>query len=159
MNEYRGGAFLVRQPDRIILVGDDQLLPVELVDASDWGPMVLSVATTESDDFLNAMGQSFEFTSAEWRWFSRRYNMALEDVTPPSEGVSWYDQMTRTRQLPPRRHDQAVPVLEPVEPVAEPRPMMIEGYEPPMEPIPRPAVEPPGKGTGTDSLRERHLIK
>ncbi len=161
MNEYKDGTFLTRRPDRIILVGSDILLPVALVEASDWGPLVLSVEDTDSDGFLNAVGSLFDFSSSEWRWFANRYNMGLENITPASARVSWYDQMTEARQLPPRRHarEEAL-VIEPVEPLLiEPRPLLDDGADMVPEPIPLPAIETPEKGSRTESLDEQRLIK
>ena len=140
LEEYAGGHFLVQQPTRIILVGDDRLLPKTLVEASDWGPRVMSIDTTETDELLNAMGRLLAFSRSEWRWFAQRYNMEIEDLTPAREEDSWYDQMTRARQQPPRRHVDDPPLVPvPDKPVAdEPEPIAPV----PVEPEPRPEAEP-----------------
>jgi len=96
--DYRTGSFLIMEPSRIILVGDDEHLPEELVKASNWGPIPMSVNTMDPAEMLNALGPLFDFTSSEWRWFSSRYKMQLENVTERQERVSWYDQMTRARR-------------------------------------------------------------
>lgn len=142
--EYEGGQFLLREPERIILVGDDRLLPIALVQASDWGPLVMSVETLETDEYLNTMGQLFEFTASEWRWFARRYNMALEDQTPPRSRVSWYDQMSAAHRQPQRRHAGDLPPTRDIEPAPvvsfeEPR---REEDRPEKVPMPEPQLEP-----------------
>ncbi len=155
LEDYRGGRFLLRQPARIILVGDDRLLPKPLVQASDWGPLVMSIETTEPDELLNAIGRLFDFTRSEWRWFARRYTMDIEDVSPPSARDSWYDQMTRARQQPglrPVDAPRAVPVIpapeEPIrpvpapEPVLEPEPALVPDPQPEPDPEPDPREEP-----------------
>lgn len=133
--DYRGGEFLVQQPARIVLVGDNRLLSEELVRASDWGPLLMSINTVEADEFLNSIGRILEFSSSEWRWFARRYNMEMEDVSPRRDSISWYDQMTRARQQPPRRQLDDPPAV-PIVPVPEPA----ELVEP--EPEREPAAEP-----------------
>ena len=115
--EYSDGSFLVRSADRVILVGDDLLLPPELVAASGWAPMVVSIDTTDTDELLNSLGRLYAFTPSEWRWFAQRYNMALEDVSPPRDTVSWYDRMTAARQQPPRRQAGPPPSRTRIEPV------------------------------------------
>ncbi len=140
MDEYEGGLFLLEQPARIILVGDDRQLPRSLIEASDWGPVVMSIDTTEPDELLNALGRLLDFSRSEWRWFARRYNMEIEDISPERETISWYDQMTRARQQPPRRHVDDPPAL-PVVPVMEerePRPVPVIEPERPTEPVPMP---------------------
>lgn len=107
--QYKQADFLVTLPERIILVGDDRLLPNELVEASDWGPMVMSIPYTDTDAFLNAMGAVFEFTAREWRWFASRYNMEMEDVTPERARISWYDQMSAAPSERPRRRIGPMP--------------------------------------------------
>lgn len=136
LEEYRDGRFLIRKPVRIILVGGDLLLPEKLVEASDWGPLVLSLETTESDELLNAIGRMLDFTRSEWRWFAQRYNMDIEDQSPLVERESWYDQMTRARQQANRRVIDE-PTVAPVVPARE------EPVRPPPEPIrPGPVIEP-----------------
>lgn len=160
LDEYRGGNFLIKQPTRIILIGGERLLPIDLVEASNWGPLVMSVDATETDAFLNAMGRLYEFSSAEWRWFARRYNMDIEDVTQERDQISWYDQMTAARQRPPRRQSGDTPPVvpvgaEPVRPVRSeiprqpvvqevtPQPVLDEPVsEPAARPAPVPVAEP-----------------
>lgn len=142
MAEYDQGGFLVRQPDRIVLVGDERLLPPAVVTQSQWGPMVLGIGATDTDEFLNQLGRLLEFTPGEWRWFASRYNMAIEDVSPPREHRSWYEQMTEARQLPPRRHIDDLPSVD--DPV-------------PIKPMP---VRSPEDTVAEPSLdREQRLIK
>jgi hypothetical protein len=139
LENYEGGHFLIKQPDRIILVGNDASLPLDLLVASGWGPLVMTIDTLETADFLNSIGQLYGFTASEFRWFAARYGMEIEDVTPATARVSWYDQMTEVRkQMPqqplPERLDP-VPVLD--EPTAALRPA------PPPPPVQAPRPVPP----------------
>ncbi len=133
LDEYENGKFLVRQPDRIILVGDEQTLPIELVLASGWGPLVLNIDTLRTDEFLNDAGRLFEFTRSEWRWFADRYQLTVEDVTPASERISWYDQLSAERERPPPRRAPTAPA-----PAVTPVPLVpqagIEEWDVPEEP-------------------------
>lgn len=119
MQDYEGGYFLTHTPQRIILVEGTEPLPMDLVLASGWGPLVMSVEAARTDEFLNNVGQLFEFNRAEWRWFANRYQLEVEDRTPVSHRVSWYDQMSAARQQPARRVGDTPPVV-PVLPAPEP---------------------------------------
>jgi hypothetical protein len=103
LEDYASGKFLIMKPNRIVLVGDDEHLPEQLVEKSNWGPIPLSINTMDPAEMLNALGPMLAFSASEWRWFASRYKMELENVTAKKERVSWYDQMTRARrrQAPP----------------------------------------------------------
>lgn len=117
--DYQTGQFLLRQPDRIILMEGAGDLPMDLVLASGWGPRVMSVVATQPADFINAVGQLFEFSSSEWRWFASRYGLEIEQVRDDRAEVSWYDQMSEARRQPPRRQvEEPAPV--PVAPLPDP---------------------------------------
>ncbi len=150
LEDYEGGYFLIRPPARIVLVGDERLLPDPLINASDWGPLLMSIDTTETDELLNSLGRLFEFNRSEWRWFASRYNMDIEDVTPEQEQISWYDQMTRARQTAPRRTIDDPPVT-PIVPVPEPAE--------PLEPEPVPAPEPEPAPTVEDGVPVREAVE
>lgn len=121
-DDYADGSFLLAEPARIVLVGSPELLPESLVRSSQWGPMVLSINTVETDAFLNDLGQLLDFTPAEWRWFAGRYNMEMDDVSKEQDRISWYDQMSRARKNAPRfevPEAGTVPVIEEM-PVKQP---------------------------------------
>lgn len=144
LNDYRDGQFLVRQPERIILVEGLDDLPMDLVLASGWGPRVMSVAATNPADFINAMGQLFEFSSAEWRWFANRYRLGIEQLQDDRASVSWYDQMSAARGQPPRRHVEEPPPV-PVAPLPVPILDVEERQDPRQEaePVVSPVIERP----------------
>ncbi|GEM_PF-590785 len=147
LSDYATGDFMVRNPVRIILVGDEALLPGELVEASNWGPLVLNVEATRTDEFFNAMGSLFDFSSREWRQIAQRHNMAIEDVTPEAARVSWYDQATAARQQPERRRaptpERRTPPPTRPEPAPAPMPEIVPEPEPaPMPPVTEPDEQP-----------------
>jgi hypothetical protein len=100
-----------------VLVGDESVLPPALVEASGWGPLVMSVPTTDRDQMLNQLGPILDFRPSEWRWFSARYDMDLVDETPPSRRLSWYEQMSRAREAQMQRWQSGEPVAAPIKPI------------------------------------------
>ena len=144
LENYASGNFLLRNPVRIILVGDEALLPGALVEASNWGPLVLNVETTQTDEFFNAVGRLFEFTSREWRQIARRHNLTVEDVTPASARLSWYDQLTAAQQQPERRRVPPPDRRPPPAPLPVPTPTPQPTPPPPVfEPPPAFRIPPP----------------
>lgn len=147
LDDYRDGQFLIRQPDRIILVEGLDDLPMDLVLASGWGPRLMSVAAAEPAEFLNSMGQLFAFTPSEWRWFANRYRLGIEQVGGHEERISWYDQMSAARGQPARRVEEPPPVPVAPLPVPEasaPRPVSPPVAAPvrPPQPEPQPQAHP-----------------
>ncbi len=158
LDDYSSGQFLVRQPERIILVEGASNLPMELVLASGWGPRVMSVSATNPADFINAMGQLFSFSSAEWRWFASRYGLEIEQIRDQHAEVSWYDQMSAARRQPARRHAED-PVPVPIAPLPAPvldadelqeRPIVIEPIPPRGRQESVPHRTPPAEETPQD---------
>jgi len=156
----------LRQPSRIILVGDDATLPPMMVQAAQWGPEVLRVNSNQQDEVLNALGPLFSFTAAEFRWFAHRYNMQIEGQEDArADRRSWYDRMSEQRRPPARRQRgtpiTGLPVLEveeapltrtpaiepirmeaaPVEPVRV-APVEVRSSPQPIEPRPAPVLRP-----------------
>ncbi len=132
-DDYRGGEFLRAEPTQVIIIGDAATVPSSLVEASGWGGRVMNVPYMNSDEVLNTLGRTFEFSPREWRWFARRYNMEIEDLHAERSTMSWYDHATEMR----RRQMEGMPTPTRVEPM--PKPVT---PEPVMEPEPQPMPVP-----------------
>lgn len=113
--------FLERTPDRVILIGDDLLVPEAVRDTltgtvSD----IVVIRDLENASLLNELGRVFSWSGREWSWFAGRYNLDMEDEASVIRGRSWYD-----RQGPMPRQGTT-------------------RYEPaPIKPASRPATPPP----------------
>ena len=143
MKDYREASFLQRTPDATVLIGNDDVLPKVLQDASTWSPRVDRVTDLTTSSLVNEFGRLLQWRTADWKWFAKRYNLDLKDESEPRRRSSWYDQpgpLPDRPQLIPRRSsapadDKPVPVvtidIAPVEPVA-----VAPAVEPSSEPIP-----------------------
>lgn len=134
-DDYRRGEFLRADPTQVVIIGDTATVPASLVEASGWGGRVMNVPYMESDEVLNALGRTFEFSPREWRWFARRYNMEIEDLRADRPTMSWYDHATEMR----RRQMQGMPTrVEPAPERMAPAPEIEAEPERAPEPMPAP---------------------
>ncbi|MBW7908666.1 MAG: hypothetical protein H3C50_07075 [Kiritimatiellae bacterium] len=92
MKDYREVSFLQRTPDEVVLIGGQDVLPQALVDASSWAPRVERVSDLTTGALVNEFGRIMKWRDSEWRWFAKRYNLALTDEAEPRRRSSWYDQ-------------------------------------------------------------------
>lgn len=91
MQEYRTASFLSVRPNRVILIGDEHLLPRSLVAASDWSPLVMDIPSNGTADIVNSIGKVVGFRSRDWKWFASRYSLDIEDLNANARASSWYD--------------------------------------------------------------------
>lgn len=132
LSDYQSGNFLVVHPARVILMGDDQLLPVELRNVSAWCDNVQQLPALDTANLVNGIGGLLPFTPSDWRWFAGRYNLTLRNlnataqqeadkeswyaedgkVTDPPPGFFKYFTRTRRERVP---KSSSAPALHPVE--------------------------------------------
>lgn len=138
LKDYREGNFLQRTPDRIILIGDDTVLPSRILDASTWVSDVVRIRDLTTGSLVNEFGHILKWRDADWAWFAKRYNLNLQDESAARRSSSWYD---RTGPLPDRPR-----ILERVleGPAREPAPVPVLQDKPiaQVEPIDPPALAP-----------------
>lgn len=92
LEDFRASSYLKRPASRIVLVGNDEILPSVLLDAaSDASRLVLSIPTIETAQVVNDLGKVFDFKSSDWSWFASRYGLTLTDENQELRTVSWYD--------------------------------------------------------------------
>ena len=91
LDDYARARFLQIMPSRIILVGGDDLMPQSLVEASNWGSMVVNVPSVDTATLINSLANIYGFSSRDWRWFAVRYNLDLIDLNEEQRKDSWYD--------------------------------------------------------------------
>jgi hypothetical protein len=135
-------SFLQRTPTRAVMVGDDSLLPVSVRDSLAWLPEVIYIRDLQTSALLNDFGRVFNWSSREWRWFAKRYNLELEDEAEPARRTSWYEQRgPRPRDAEGQRPVSVAPVgvqytTQPVEPAFVPPPPIQRPSDLPVAPAP-----------------------
>ena len=136
MKDYREVNFLQRVPDRTILIGNNEVLPQVLLEASSWSPKIERISDLTSGGLVNDFGRILKWRPEEWRWFAKRYNLTLTDESVPRRHSSWYDQpgpLPDRPSLLPRsqaRPAAPAPVVEDVAPVP------VDSMSPDADPVP-----------------------
>ena len=128
--DYEQGSFLQATPARVVVVGDEKLAPPMLTSAvAAWCPQVDNVASVETAPLVNEMGKIFDFSSYDWSWFAKRYNLTLQDQNAERRSKSWYDRPSYEDKWSKSRKQKAT----------EPAPAGMEMA--PAEPVPAPVIE------------------
>lgn len=139
-DEYAHASFLQVTPGEALLVGDETLLPPVLAASiSGWCPKVTTIPSIDTATLVNTFAREFSFKPGEWEWFSRRYNLTLNDENAPRRNTSWYDRPAYEDEYSPkvdRWFRRQVPVQAPretMEPVATEPVILPQGEETPLE--------------------------
>ena len=84
--------FLQVTPGQTVLVGDQNLLPASLSSQlSSWCARVTTIPTIDDAALINELSKILAFSPSDWKWFSERYNLTLNDANVAKEQSSWYD--------------------------------------------------------------------
>lgn len=92
LKDYREVNFLEQLPSQTVLIGNDEVLPAALVDASAWAPKISRAYDLTTGALVNDFGRALAWRESEWKWFAKRYNLQLSDEAAPRRASSWYDQ-------------------------------------------------------------------
>lgn len=123
VSDYQSGSFLATYPGRVILVGGDDILPVETRKVSAWCDSVAQVPALETAALVNGIGTILPFTPADWRWFAGRYNLSLKNVAADAQAAAgkenWYGEKGKVSDPEPgffkyftRARRQRIPAAE-----------------------------------------------
>lgn len=143
MQEFREVSFLQKMPGRTVLVGDDTVLPASLKDAAGWSPELIRVNSLNAAALVNEFGRLMKWPVSEWKWFSKRYNLALNDESEALRKSSWYDRKGPMKPAPasilgqPKTEKAPTPAPAPAQ--EEPAPAEVL---PPATPVPEAAPAP-----------------
>lgn len=168
MKDYREGNFLQRTPDRVILIGDDTILPASIVESSAWVSDVVRVRELTSSSLVNEFGHILKWSDSEWAWFSKRYNLTLRDESEARRKSSWYDRQGPLPDRPrilervtqgPAREPAPVPVVPSAEKSAQPVDLIdvpaAESAPVESQPVVASEVAPAVKNPGVDAALDQ----
>ena len=143
LDDYREAGFLQVTPMRTIIVGDESMVPAVLTEASSWCQEVINIPSIDTATMVNSFGRLFDFKRSDWQWFSKRYNLGLQDMNAEKRKLSWYDYPFVEKKAEKMEEVQPVETPEAVAPVAGDLPPSTE-ILPPVEaqPEPQPVTEP-----------------
>ncbi|MDD4869574.1 MAG: hypothetical protein PHR77_03365 [Kiritimatiellae bacterium] len=77
--DYNSGSIFSVKPERIIIIGSEKDVPPVLGEVSSWCSNVKRIPTLAILDTVNSLDKEFSFTSPEWKWLAKEYDLKLED--------------------------------------------------------------------------------
>jgi len=78
-NYSSGEAFGVK-PGKVLILGTEKDVPAVLAGTSKWCSDVTRANTLEIMELINSLNATFKFTSSEWKWIAKEYDLKLEDM-------------------------------------------------------------------------------
>lgn len=107
LEAFQGGEFFKKGPDSALIVEKAGVaVPDTMVPPGDWCASVAKITTTEMRPLLHLVGQYYDFSFKEWKWFANRYSMDVDAINPEGLNVAWY-QRRAGEHLKPREQQGA----------------------------------------------------
>lgn len=91
MKDYQEGRFFRRMPTRVIIVGNNETVPPELIDGPAWSTTVMRIPVMDTAGVVNALGAIYDFYPYQYEWFARRYKLDIINIDEAGGKTSWYD--------------------------------------------------------------------
>ena len=90
--DFAAGKFFKKQPDSALVVEKGNA-PVsgKLIPPEAWCPGVSKITTTQLRPLIHLVGQYYDFSAKDWKWFATRYNMEMDAINPEGLNVAWYN--------------------------------------------------------------------
>jgi len=77
--DYGSGSIFAVKPGKVIIIGTEKDIPPVLGEVSSWCSTVKRVPTLGIMEVFNGLNEYFDFTTAEWKWIAKTYDLKLED--------------------------------------------------------------------------------
>lgn len=111
-------------PARIVLIGDNNLVPKSVLTALESHPGLIRLLDLDNASLVNDLDPVMKWNRREWAWFAARYNLQLEDEAAAFRNASWYDQPGPLRRPASGSGAGFAPAPKPAQPVViEPVPL------------------------------------
>ena len=125
LDEFVSGKFLTAKPTQTLVVGDEKFVPEVFAPMSAWSGKVQKIPALTTPEILNTAGQALKFRTEDWKWFSARYNMKVEDINSSLRQDTIYkhkvgEPIALRRHDEPKQSSSVVPPAAIVEPAAQP---------------------------------------
>lgn len=90
--KFSSGTFLANSASQVVIVGEqsDQIAYL-IEEALNWCPEVLHMENVRVTDLINQLGKVYDFSSSDWEWIAKRYQLQLDDLTKDLPRSNWYD--------------------------------------------------------------------
>lgn len=91
LDDFQAGKFFKKGPDTALVVEKAGIaVPGKMLPSPDWCDSAAKITTTEERPLLHLVGQYYDFSFKEWKWFAKRYNMDMDAINPEGLNVAWY---------------------------------------------------------------------
>lgn len=77
--DYGSGNVFAVKPGRVIIIGSEKDVPPVLGEVTSWCSDVKRIPTLNIMEVFNSLNESFHFTTPEWKWLAKTYELKLED--------------------------------------------------------------------------------
>jgi len=77
--DYGAGRIFAVKPGKTIIIGTEKDVPPTLGEVSAWCSDVKRIPTLKIMEVFNSLNETFNFTTAEWKWIAKEYELTLED--------------------------------------------------------------------------------
>jgi hypothetical protein len=83
--------FVVKAPKTAIVIGDDQIVPIALLQGMAGACKIERLQTMNAADLINRLDPYFKFSSREWKRLADSYGLKLEDINAPKRAFNPYN--------------------------------------------------------------------
>ena len=88
---FQAGNFFREGPDEAIIIQSYQPFPEGLIPCASWCDNVFKINSNELRPVIHLVGQALHFRYDDWKWFSKRYDMSIDELNPTESGIYWYN--------------------------------------------------------------------
>lgn len=89
---FKEGAFFHNAPtDAILVEKDGKPIPGMLIPSDAWCFSVHKISTIDTRPLLHLIGQHYNFSYSDWKWFASNYKLSIEDINPEGLNIAWYN--------------------------------------------------------------------
>ena len=79
-DEYAVGAFSSREPEEMILIGSDEILPAAVIAGASQAKNVTRIDTLSLMTVVNTLNKRMKFSSREWSLLAERHGLKIKDL-------------------------------------------------------------------------------
>jgi hypothetical protein len=134
MDEFSSGNLTNPMAKRVHVLGADADLPVGILEAAQWCPVVKQIDSLTISTIINSLNSDMRFSSSEWRGIAKRHKLTVEDRNSDRRRYGRYGK-------PGAEHEVPMPEEEIIEEIGgEPMPPVSQDEE-----IPLPLINPADK--------------
>ncbi len=90
-SDFCAMAFIEKAPRTAVLIGDDRVVPRELLQNMNWPCKIERLQTLNAADLINGLNSCFDFSSREWKRLADAYGLQLEDLNTAKRSFNPHD--------------------------------------------------------------------